>query len=184
MSSVHWKTTIVFLAITWVFALHPAYSQEKRNQRLFYETGYNHIGETYMKRGVCDLAPPGNAARSSENLALAEEAFQKAIEANSACIDAHLNLARLYHFKKEFDKAVVEYEQVIDLAPSDMNVLVDMALLQIEMGRKNEAVRYLEQAKRLAGDNRTIQHLDRFIRKSGSADDHSAVKQVNSHPAR
>lgn len=179
----HPKTAIGFLTIALTLAFNLASGQEVRNPRLAYEVGYNHMGEQYLKSGICDMVPPGDAASASENLTLAEEAFQKAIEANPASIEAHLNLARLYHFEQEFDKAAAEYEEAIDLAPNDINVLVDMALLQIEMDRTDEAVKYLEQAKRLTRDERTLQHLNRFIRRPGPTE-RSTVKHVNSHPTR
>jgi len=183
MSFSNRKTAIVFLTITWALALNSAYGQKEVNPRLAYGVGYNHMGEQYMKSGICDLAQPGSAARASENLAMAEQAFQKAIESNHACVEAHLNLARLYHLEEEFDKAAAEYEQVIDLAPNDINVLVDMALLQIEMDRTDEAVRYLERAKHMARDERTLQHLNRFVRRPGP-EERSNVKQANSRPTR
>jgi tetratricopeptide (TPR) repeat protein len=177
------KAAIVFLTITLGVALNSAYGQEERNPRLGYGVGYNHMGEQYLKNGVCDLVPHGNITRASENLALAEQAFQEAILVDPACVEAHLNLARLFHLKQEFDEATTAYEQAIRLTPDDVNVLVDMALLQIEMDRTDEAVRYLEQAKRLARDERTLQHLNRFVRRSGRPE-RSAVRQVNGHPSR
>jgi tetratricopeptide (TPR) repeat protein len=174
---------IVFLTLTLGFAVNSAWGQEERNPRLGYGIGYNHKGEQYLKSGVCDLVPHGNAVRASENLALAEASFQKAIEADPTCIEAHLNLARLYHLRQEFDRATETYEQVIELAPDNINVLVDMALLQIEMEQTEEAVRYLEQAKRLARDEQTLQHLNRFVRRSDRPG-RSAVRQVNGHSSR
>lgn len=183
MSFSHRITAFVFFTIILGLALNSAHGQEERNPRLAYEIRYIHLGEQYLKSGMCDLVPPGNAVRASENLELAEEAFQKAAEVNNACVEAHLNLARLYHLEQEFDKAAAEYEQVIELAPNDINLLVDMALLQIEMGQTDAAVRYLEQAKRMARDERTLQHLDRFVRKP-MPPDHSGIKQVSSHSTR
>lgn len=182
----HRKTVIVFLTISWAFALSPAYGQGKHSSWDAYGVGYNHMGEQYLKSGVCDMVSPGNAARAAESLATAEQAFQKAIEMDPTCVEAHLNLARLYHFEQEFDKAVSAYEEAIRLSPGDINMLVDMALLQIEMDRTDEAIRFLEQAKRLAGDDRTLQHLNRFVRKSGPSEynEDAAVKRVNSKSAR
>lgn len=177
MSFPHRKTAIIFFTIILGLALNSAYAQEETDQRLAYEVGYIHLGEQYMKSGMCDLVPPGNTVQAAENLELAEEAFQKAVEVNQASVEAHINLGRLYHFEKEFDRAVAEYEQVIKLAPNDINVLVDMALLQIEMDHSDQAVRYLERAKHLARDERTLQHLNRFVRKPEPTE-RSNVKQV------
>jgi len=186
MSFSHRRTAFVFFTIILCLVLNSAYGQEEHNPRLAYEIGYIQLGEQYLKSGMCDLVPPGNTVRASENLELAEEAFQKAVEVNNACVEAHLNLARLYHLEQEFDKAVAEYEQVIKLAPNDVNVLVDMALIQIEMDQTDAAVRYLEQAKRMARDERTIQHLNRFVRKPWPSEpsEPSGVKQVTSRSAR
>lgn len=178
------KTAIVFFTITLGFASNSAYGQLERNPRLGYGIGYNHMGEQYLKSGICDLLSNQNSDQGSDNLVQAEQAFQMAIEADPTCIEAHLNLARLYHFKQEYDKAVEKYEQVIELAPDDINVLVDMALLQIEMDQADQAARYLEQAKRLARDERTRQHLSRFVKRPGPSEEHSNVRRVNSQPAR
>jgi len=183
MPSSHRKTAIVFFTIVMGLTLNSAYGQEERSPRLGYGVGYNHMGEQYLKNGVCDMASRGNAGQASDNLALAEESFQNAIEADPTSIEPHLNLARLYHLRQEYDKAAGEYEKVIGLAPDDVNVLVDMALLQIEMDKADAAARYLEQAKRLARDERTRQHLNRFVRKPGQHEQ-SEVRQANALSSR
>lgn len=177
------KAAIVFLTITMGFALSSASGQEERNPRLGYSVGYNHMGEQYLKSGVCDLVPLGNTARAFENLALAEQAFQKAIDIDPTFIESHVNLARLYHLRQDFDKAAAAYEKVIELTPNDINVLMDMALLLIEMEKTDEAVRYLEEAKRLARDEKTLQHLNRFVRRSHRPD-RSAARSVNGRLSR
>jgi tetratricopeptide (TPR) repeat protein len=169
--------------MTLVFVSNSAVGQEERNPRLAYEIGYNHMGEQYMKLGVCDLVSSGNAQRAVENLNLAEQSFKKAIEVNDACVEAHLNLARLYHLEQDYEKASAEYERVMQLTPEDIGVLMDMALLQIEMDRSDQAARYLERAKRLARDERTVQRLNRFIRKPGRSE-RNGLKKVNSHSGR
>ncbi len=175
---------IVFLALTMGAAVNPAIGQQERDSRVAGAIVYDYIGEQYLKEGVCAFIPPGDSASASEDLALAEEAFKKAVEVDPACVEAHLNLARLYQFQKSYDRALAEYDQAIRFAPNNTDVLVNMALLQIELGHVDEAVRYLEWAKRTTRDKRTIQRLNRFVIRDARRTDRLYLQQAASRPPR
>lgn len=159
------NTMIVLGLLTFVFVSDLAAGQKERNPRFMYEVGYNHMGETYLKNGVAELLSSGNSANAAENLDRAEEAFINAIEANPAAVDPQINLARLYHMRQDFEQATAQYEKVLRLAPDNVNVLVDMALLKIEMGQIDDAAKYLERAKHLTTpEELTDRNLDRYVR--------------------
>ncbi|MCC6355565.1 MAG: tetratricopeptide repeat protein [Verrucomicrobiae bacterium] len=130
------------------------------------EAVQNRQGLAHFKQGYLDLMPKGRKAEADKQLALAEASFKRAIEIDIDCIDAHRNLARLYFVQRKFSQAATEYAHVIRLAPKDIDIYVQMALAQVEMGNFDEAVRYLEKAKAQTDDGRVIQKLDSYIAKA------------------
>ena len=126
----------------------------------------NQQGLDHFKRGYYDLAPKGRTAEAEQELKLAEEAFKKAAEADKDFLDAHRNLARLYELQKNYLHAAMEYAEVIRLDPENIDAYAHMALVQLELGRADEAVRYLEAAKARTNDARTIQQLDNYIARA------------------
>jgi predicted Zn-dependent protease len=67
--------------------------------------------------------------------------------------EAHLEVARMYAAAQKGDKALVSLERYLQKKPSDWNGWLNLAALQIQMGRKDEASRSLEQAVREGGEN-------------------------------
>jgi tetratricopeptide (TPR) repeat protein len=183
MSFSYRKTAIVFGAFFWMVTTVPAMGEDASNPRLVYEIGYNHLGEQHMKNGLVKLLPHQNSDGAMDDFAQAEQAFEKAIEINATCIEARINLAKLYQLEGEFDQAAAQYDEVLRLAPDDTNVLEDMALLQIEMGDTDNASRYLDRAKRLVKDEHKRQHLDRYVMNPNRSE-HSGIRQANTKSSR
>ena len=129
-------------------------------------TRQNQQGLDHFKRGYYDLAPKGRTAESEKELKLAEEAFKKAVEADKNALAAHRNLARLYELQKNYLHAATEYAEIIRLDPGDVDAYAHMALVQLELGRTDEAVRYLEAAKARTNDARILQELDGYIARA------------------
>ena len=62
------------------------------------------------------------------------------------------------------------YAHILRLDPEDIDTRVHMALVQTELGNFVEAMRYLEEAKNKATDERIIRQLDGYISKIQQAE--------------
>jgi len=62
---------------------------------------------------------------------------------------AHSNLAFAYFDKGNLDLAIQEHKKAIEIDPANSNAFYGMALIYENMGNKTEAIRYLEQFKKL-----------------------------------
>ena len=130
------------------------------------EAGYhNQLGMEYFKKGFYDHAPKNQVAESERNYGLAIKEFQAAISRDSSFTDAHRNLARVYYVQKNFDGAAEEYKRVTELAPSDLDAYVNLALALIELQRLDEAIQALENAKHQTTDPKALDTLDTYIAK-------------------
>jgi tetratricopeptide (TPR) repeat protein len=130
------------------------------------EAGYhNQRGVEYFKKGFYDHAPKNQVAESEMNYGLAIKEFQAAISRDSSYTDAHRNLARVYYVQKNFDGAAEEYKRVTELAPSDLDAYVNLALALIELKRPDEAIQALENAKQQTSDPKALDTLDTYIAK-------------------
>ena len=125
----------------------------------------NEKGMAHFRHGYYDLTPRGRKAEAHEELAQAEKAFLRAIKFNRDFLDAHRNLARLYHLQEKFEQAANEYAEVMRLDPDDIDNYVQMALVQTELGNFQEAIHYLETARQQTDDERIIRKLEVYIEK-------------------
>ena len=125
----------------------------------------NQQGLTHFKRGYYEMIPRGRKAEAQQEMARAEQAFIRAIEIDTDFTDAHRNLARLYYLQKKFDQAGIEYSHVLRLDPGDIDTYVQMAVVETELGNFEEAVSYLEAAKKETDDEQVIQKLNDYVQK-------------------
>jgi adenylate cyclase len=80
------------------------------------------------------------------------EALESALEALSlepSDYDVHWRLAVVYLHRRQFDKARAEYQKARSLNPNHAGFLAEMASGLILLGRANEAIELVEQAKRI-----------------------------------
>jgi tetratricopeptide (TPR) repeat protein len=130
------------------------------------EAGFhNRQGMEYFKKGFYDHTPKHQAAEAEKNYGLAVKEFKAAISRDFSFAEAHRNLARVYYVQKNFDGAAEEYKRVTDLAPSDLDAYVNLALALLELKRPAEAIQALENAKGHACDPKALETLDSYIEK-------------------
>ena len=130
------------------------------------EAGYHNMqGMEHFKKGFYEHAPKNQTAEAERNYGLAVKEFQTAISRDSSYTDAHRNLARVYYVQKNFHKAAEEYQRVTELAPSDLDAYVNLALALIELKRPDEAIQALENAKGQTSDPKALETLDSYIAK-------------------
>ena len=138
----------------------PARCAEQPEQDAAY---HNQVGLEYFNKGFYDHTPKLQVQEGGHQYRAAEDAFKRAIAADPSYVDAHRNLARLYHVQKNFPGAADEYKKVTELAPSDVDAYVNLALAHVASGRYDAAVEALETAKSHTTDPKARETLNRYI---------------------
>jgi len=126
---------------------------------------HNQRGVDFFKKGFYEHAPKNEAAKAELNYRLAIKEFKEAIAKDSSYTDAHRNLARIYYVQKNFEDAAWEYKKVTELAPSDLDAYVNLALAYIELKELDVAVDTLENAKDHTTDPKVLDTLNGYITK-------------------
>jgi tetratricopeptide (TPR) repeat protein len=126
---------------------------------------HNQRGMEYFKKGFYDHAPKNQFGEAERNYELAVKEFQAAITRDSSNIEAHRNLARLYHVQRNFTGAADEYQKVAELAPNDLDAYVNLALALLELKRSDDAIQALEDAKTHTSDPKALETLDSYLAK-------------------
>ena len=100
-------------------------------------------------------APRGAQAWFDEGVALEKEdaeaalaAYEQAIAADPALLDAHINLGRLLHEAGRFAKAEQVYREAVKACGGDPLLLYNLGVLLDDMARKAEAIETYEAALR------------------------------------
>ena len=126
---------------------------------------HNQRGMEYFKKGFYDHAPKNQLGEAERNYDLAVKEFQAAITRDASNIEAHRNLARLYHVQSNFNGAAEEYQKVAELAPNDLDAYINLALALLELKRFDDAIRALEDAKTHTSDPKALETLDSYLAK-------------------
>lgn len=126
---------------------------------------HNQQGIEYFKKGFYEHAPKNQAVEAEKNYGFAVKEFKDAISKDPSSTEAHRNLARVYYIQKNFAGAADEYKKVTELATSDLDAYVNLALALIELKRTDEAIQALESAKGQTFDPKTLKTLDTYIAK-------------------
>jgi adenylate cyclase len=92
----------------------------------------------------------GASKSPSESLAQAEKMAVKALELDDSHVSAHIQLSIIYVFRRQFDKARIQAEHALALAPNSAfaNFMLGTALLHSE--RFEEAISYFNKSLRLS----------------------------------
>jgi tetratricopeptide (TPR) repeat protein len=124
------------------------------------ETGRRHYNNAFFK-----ARPQKNKSQADVEFALAEKAFQKAIEKNPQRVAAYLHLGRTYHRQKKYAAAAGMYRSALMIAPQQKKVYLRLAAALEKDGDFRGAVSALEELRALESDDRAIHILDEFIGK-------------------
>ena len=84
-------------------------------------------GVAHFKRAFYEAIPQNDRARADTEYALAEKAFQKAIQKKPDRVEPYLHLGRTYFVQKEFLKAANVYKKALRLAPERKEVYLQLA---------------------------------------------------------
>ena len=105
----------------------------------------------------------GYAQFKNENYPAALKAFDNAIDANWRFPAAYVGRGEVYHALSEFDKALVEYNQALDLAPTSSIVHYNMALTYLKQRNKDQAISHLESVINLAPNSELSRQAKAFL---------------------
>ena len=101
----------------------------------------------------------GLCYKQQENYQKAEEEFKYAIYLNPKFINAHVDLAYLYAIKNDYDKAIIEWNKILEVDPNfseKYNVLYFIGLAYQRKQMPDKASEYFVQALKLAPEGNTI----------------------------
>jgi tetratricopeptide (TPR) repeat protein len=76
----------------------------------------------------------------------AKQAYRQALELDPKMADAHLNLGRLYHDAREWEKAEAHYRSAAEHDPHDPTPHFNLGVLLEDLKRRREAIRAYTQA--------------------------------------
>ena len=88
-----------------------------------------------------------------------EEEFKRAIYLNPKFTEAYVDLAYLYAIQKEYDKAIIEWNKILEIDPNfpeKYNVLYFMGLAYNKKEMPDEALEYFLQALQLVPEGSPI----------------------------
>ena len=105
----------------------------------------------------------GYAQFKKEDYPAALKAFENAIAANWRFPAAYVGRGEVYHALSEFDKALAEYDQALDLAPASSIVHYNMALTYLKKRNKDQAISHLESVVNLAPDSDLSRQAKAFL---------------------
>ena len=105
----------------------------------------------------------GYAQFKKENYPAALKAFEKAIAANWRFAAAYVGRGEVYYALGEFDKAIIEYEQALDLAPTSPTVHYNLALTNLKKRNKDLAISHFESVINLAPDSDLSRQAKAFL---------------------
>jgi len=145
--------TILFLAFTGLF-----FHARAQNEEDFEKKGLKHFDSAFFK-----AIPQKNRARADAEFALAEIAFQKAIEKNPHRISAYLHLGRTYSAQKKYATAAETYRSALVIAPQQKEIYLRLASALEKNGDYWAAINALEELRALESDDRAIRIIDDFI---------------------
>ena len=154
---------IYAVIIVLFFAAHPFAKTGFAQTSMPEEKSYNENGLKHFKKGYYELAPKQQKSEAARQYGLAEEEFKKAIAIDEGYLEAHVNLARLYYIQKKYEKAEAEYRKVLALDPWNIDHYVNLAVTLTELGKFDEAMQILEEAKTRTTDAHALRQLDKYM---------------------
>jgi len=125
-----------------------------------YAPAWSELAENFANKADFGLLP------SSEGLARAREANEKALAIDPNSAPAHSGLGKIAMFNGDFVSAAKHYERAIALDPNDLDVLGNVALFLQGLGRLHEALALQEAIVRRDPVNVTalsnLAHIQQF----------------------
>lgn len=106
----------------------------------------------------------GYAQFKKKDYPAALKGFDKAIASNWRFAAPYVGRGEVYHALGEFDKALVEYNQALDLAPTSSTVHYNMALTYLKLRNKDLAISHFESVVNLAPEGELSRQSKAFLK--------------------
>ena len=151
---------IFFLIILYLACLGMLSQALAQSEEDFEKKGLKHFDNAFFK-----AMPQKNKAMADREFALAEKAFQKAIEKNPQRVKAYLHLGRTYSAQKKYSAAAETYRSALVIAPQQKKIYLRLASALEKDGDYQGAINALEALRSLETDERAIRIIDDFIGK-------------------
>ena len=105
----------------------------------------------------------GYAQYKKENYPAALKAFDMAVASNWRFPAAYVGRGEVYYALGEFDKAIIEYNQALDLAPTSSIVHYNLALSNLKLRNKDLAITHFESVINLAPNSELSRQAKAFL---------------------
>lgn len=102
------------------------------SDKLHREIKYNLQSDFYIKEG--------NQLKEQNKLAQAIKKYDRALQLDPHCVQAHHQLAEIYENLKEFDKAICCYRNIVQKEPNNSQAYAKLARLMMWQGDFQEAI--------------------------------------------
>ena len=124
-------------------------------------------GVVHFKRAFYEAMPKKDKAKADTEYALAEKAFQNAIQRKPGRVEPYLHLGRTYFVQKEFLKAANVYEKALRLAPERKELYLQLASALEMAGDYKEAEKTLKNLREQEKYGHALRALDELINRLG-----------------
>jgi len=154
----------IIVMICFLFLFSPGmnvYSQAETAEE------FERRGVAHFKRAFYEAIPQKDKAKADTEYALAEKAFQKAIQKKPDRVESYLHLGRTYFVQKEFLKAANVYEKALRLAPERKEVYLQLASALEMAGDYKGAEKTLKDLREQEKDGHSLRALDELINRLG-----------------
>ncbi|MEO5657961.1 MAG: tetratricopeptide repeat protein, partial [Nitrospiria bacterium] len=125
---------------------------------------------TYLKRALERDTEPfmiyfrlANAYQKRGDLQEAANAYGEVIKLFPVLFDARYNLGVIYAAQKRFDAAAREFEATLNLNPRFSVAYYQLALVQVKLGKQDDARKHLETYLKNAPDGEFFQDAKRRL---------------------
>jgi len=154
----------IMILIWFLFLFSPGmnvYSQAETAEE------FERKGVAHFKRAFYEAIPQKDRAKADTEYALAEKAFQNAIQRKPDRVEPYLHLGRTYFVQKEFLKAAKVYEKALRLAPERKEIYLQLASALEMAGDYKGAEKTLKDLREQEKDGHSLRALDELINRLG-----------------
>ena len=124
------------------------------------------------------LALLGSISRTKGEFDRAIDFYVKSIESDPFSIEKFIQLAEIYHDRKEFKNAIKTLEDGIRSNPGSFDLLYRSGLYLYQQGGYNEADKYLREAIKIKPDHRESKELLSMLDNVIAVGNYSVVDQI------
>jgi Flp pilus assembly protein TadD len=117
------------------------------------------------------LMSKGQAALNAKDYPTAQSLLEQAVSLRPADPEAHYLLGRAYGEDKKNQQAVQNFKETLKLSPSHASALIDMAAIEENTGRFDEASEHYRQALKIGPNPRAQRGLASLLSKQGQGDE-------------